>query len=1152
MNTAVIIVTYNSAATLAACLASVLAARQAGDELVVVDNASRDATPVILSRLAASLSVTHITVIQNKANLGFAAAVNQGIKASCSPLVALLNPDTVVPNGWQKRLASHFSEPQVAAVGPVSNFAAARQSVACHWQGLPPDGGGVQEAAERLYAINAGCYETTPLLIGFCLLLRRELLEKLGGLDERLFLGNDDLELSWRLRLHGYELRIATDCFVYHEGQHSFRTDPSSVTGRLVRESSNALYAILVEHYGAKRVPPPSELWNIDWFAPDAPMFNPLVRFHQVLILPIIKKTKTHDDFRPVTSIIILTWNQLRYTEECLAALARHTPESHEIIFVDNGSDDGTVEFLRNLVKDDSHYRLIENSSNRGFAAGCNQGLTEARGKFLVLLNNDVVVTPGWLSGLLDCHRSAPLAGIVGPLTNNASGIQGLGPNDYGSAGLDEFARQFHIRNLYRRISSRRLVGFCMLFSRQLYQEIGGLDERFGTGNYEDDDFCLRTAIAGYRNLIAGDIYVHHYGSVSFTGGGINYQNTMNGNWSLFQEKWSSPVTDQGEAARIARCRLREDLEQLILDEQYDKILEQLSGAGSEDVNDLLIRDIHARALWLKGRRGEAVSLLPSGSAAALTLQGCYALEAGDSKGAEALLWAAVSADLGCGVPYAYLAQLAQQRAEPEYAIELLMRGVTLTPVLMDFQPFLKNIVTQKQSEDLVSLLMEATRLYPESRRVAWLLVDWSAYAGLQKETVSAAEQFCVRFGTDDHVLATGLAARRILGTYSGIAPDGQQISLCMIVKDEERCLQHCLLSCRPLVEEMIVVDTGSQDHSSQIGELFGAQVLHYAWQDDFSSARNYSLAAAQGDWILVMDADERISASDYSLFKKILAETAPCGLVMTTRNYTSITTLDGFQSIDGVYPQDEGGLGWTCSTKVRLFPNHSKIRFEGVVHETVDESILRTGLTVQPHPVPVHHYGGLEKDRQTRKQRLYYTLGKRKVDQQRDSKSIYELAVQSGELGYWDEAAQLWQEFLGQEPGRAVAWFNLGYVLLRQGRMDDAVKATEHALAIQPDYPAAFVNLGICYFCLFQPETAEELLVTLMGRCPNDMTVRLLVALAMCLAGELSKGASELHNLQLSISGIEAFMVKLGELLKQVGRDDDAVLVTHLGQMLH
>jgi GT2 family glycosyltransferase/predicted SAM-dependent methyltransferase/tetratricopeptide (TPR) repeat protein len=1356
VNTAVIIVTYNSANTIAACLASVLAARQPGDELVVVDNASRDATPAILNGLAVSLPVIPITIIQNETNAGFAAAVNQGIKASRSPLVALLNPDTVVPDGWQNWLVSHFSEPQVAAVGPVSNFAAARQSVACHWQGPPPDGIGVQAAAERLHTVNAGCYETTPLLIGFCLLLRREPLEKLGGLDERLFLGNDDLELSWRLRLHGYELRIATDCFVYHEGQHSFHGDPVTVTGRLLRESSDALYDILEQHYGPGRVPPPSELWGIDWFEPSSPQFNHQVHFHQVLTKPVARgnignatrenrcsvnahqrrlhiggkqskpgweifnavpaenvthlgdardlsrfedntfselyasnllehfdylhdlmgvlkewlrvlkpagriylsvpdlaalsrlfldkqldasmrfqvmrailggHTDQHDyhlaafDYDilykylvtagfvaisraepfelfedtsnyvmyghtislnvtaekpgsadqqhrdvqitedvlplcqdaaiPLVSIIILSWNQRRYTEECLAALDRHTSEPHEVILVDNGSNDGTVDFLRNLAARDSRYRLIENRSNRGFAAGCNQGLVVARGKFLVLLNNDVVVTPGWLSGLLDCYSLDQCAGIVGPLTNNASGIQGLGPQEYGRAGLDAFARQFRNHNRQRRIPSRRLVGFCMLFSRQLYQEIGGLDERFGTGNYEDDDFCLRAAIAGYRNLIAGDVYLHHHGSVSFAGGGIDYCHTMNGNRSLFQEKWSAPVTERGEAARIARCRLREELEQLLLDEQYDEILVRLREVSEEEVADPLIRDIHAKTLWLKGRRAEAVSLLPAGSAAALTLQGCQALEIGDLKEAEAFLWTAISADPGFGAPYAYLAQLASQRGEVAYAADLLLRGVTLNPLLPDFEPLLEMIITQQRGLELVRILADAARLYPESRRVGRLVVDWSADAGLQSATVAAAEQFCVHFGCNERILATGLAARRGLGAYAGSAPEGQQTSLCMIVKDEERHLPHCLLSCRSLVQEMIVVDTGSKDHTAQLAELFGAKLLHHPWQDDFSSARNHSLAAAQSDWILIMDADERISPRDYLLFRKTLAETPPCGLVMETRNYTDLTTLDGFQANAGLYPEDEAGLGWTGSRKVRLFPNVPSVRFEGVVHETVDASILQAGLTLQPHPVPVHHYGGLEKDRQARKQQLYYLLGQRKAEQQRDLKAIYELAVQSGELGYWDEAERLWQELLGQEPGLAVAWFNLGYVLLRQGRMDDALNATERALAIQPDYPAAFVNLGICYFCLLPPETALGSLTDLIGRCPEDKTVCLLGALARCLAGRLPEGIAMLRNLQLSLNGTKDFISKLEEMLRQVGRDKDAVLLRHLEPLL-
>ncbi|MCE5209982.1 MAG: glycosyltransferase, partial [Deltaproteobacteria bacterium] len=76
-----------------------------------------------------------------------------------------------------------------------------------------------------------------------------------------------------------------------------------------------------------------------------------------------------------LVSVIILTFNQLEYTKECIRSLQKHTPESHEIIFVDNGSTDGTVQWLKRLTRENENYKLIENKQNFGFAKGCNQGI---------------------------------------------------------------------------------------------------------------------------------------------------------------------------------------------------------------------------------------------------------------------------------------------------------------------------------------------------------------------------------------------------------------------------------------------------------------------------------------------------------------------------------------------------------------------------------------------------------------------------------------------------------------------------------------------------------------------------------------------------------------------------------------------------------
>jgi glycosyltransferase involved in cell wall biosynthesis len=146
----------------------------------------------------------------------------------------------------------------------------------------------------------------------------------------------------------------------------------------------------------------------------------------------------------------------------------------------------------------------------------------------------------------------------------------------------------------------------------------------------------------------------------------------------------------------------------------------------------------------------------------------------------------------------------------------------------------------------------------------------------------------------------------------------------------------------KALADEMIVVDTGSADRTSDVATVFGARVFTYAWKDDFSAARNYSLEQARGDWILILDADEMIASRDHAFLKDQIAQyrDKPAALSLMTRNYTHVANLYQWRGNDKSYPGHEAGLGWVPSHKVRLFPRIECIRFRFPVHERVDPAI--------------------------------------------------------------------------------------------------------------------------------------------------------------------------------------------------------------------
>jgi GT2 family glycosyltransferase len=408
-----------------------------------------------------------------------------------------------------------------------------------------------------------------------------------------------------------------------------------------------------------------------------------------------------------LVSIIILCCNELEATRACVESLLRHTRLPYELIFVDNGSSDGTREYLEKvgvrgqragisrsdlwrLASEPSRVEVIRNETNVGFPRACNQALAKARGRYLVFLNNDTVLTPGWLDGLvaLSLH-DWPHVGLVGPVTNAAPAPQGIAVDYEELDGLDAFAMRRRRDFAGKTLAVPRLTGFCLLTRRDVLDRLGPLDERFGIGFFEDDDLCLRAREAGYRLQMAQDVFVHHVGNRTFNGMKLDLEQMLRQNFELLKAKWGAELT-----------------------------------AGY------------------------------------------------------------------------YL---------PERAV--------------------------------------AERATAEREGV--------------KENTGPALVEASANGTGD-----GAANPEI---QSGVEPPHSKIqkSLCMIVRNEEANLPGCLQSVEGLFDEIIVVDTGSEDGTREVARQFGARVFDFPWVDSFGTARNESLRHATGKWIMWLDADDRLDTEN-------------------------------------------------------------------------------------------------------------------------------------------------------------------------------------------------------------------------------------------------------------------------------------------------
>jgi len=232
-------------------------------------------------------------------------------------------------------------------------------------------------------------------------------------------------------------------------------------------------------------------------------------------------------------SIVMPVLNQQSMTNVCIETIQAHTKD-YELIIIDNGSEPA----FKNA--------LIRNETNLGFPVAVNQGIRAAKGDVICLLNNDVFVTPGWADRLLtalDTHD------IVGPVTNYCAGEQRVRLELYNDLEeLDSEAVKWSQMHDGRIDDINWVIGFCMMFKKSLYDELGEFDESLWPSSGEEIDFCLRAKDAGKKVGIAIDVYVHHEGSVTFKDMNAEhpYKDIIEKSEKHIKDRWGSAYESQG------------------------------------------------------------------------------------------------------------------------------------------------------------------------------------------------------------------------------------------------------------------------------------------------------------------------------------------------------------------------------------------------------------------------------------------------------------------------------------------------------------------------------------------------------------------------------------------------------------------------------
>ena len=254
----------------------------------------------------------------------------------------------------------------------------------------------------------------------------------------------------------------------------------------------------------------------------------------------IVLKKEIEKILFPKVSIIILSYNHpdlMKLTIE--SVLKRSFYPNMEVIVVDNASNSETVNLLKKYSKF-KNVKLILNKKNYGFAKGNNIGLKQATGKYLILLNNDVIVTPGWISRLLFYIKQKNI-GLVGPVTNNIGNEAKIDIRYDLNKNFEEKVFDYTSQHWGETMELKNIAAFCWIMSKETYKEIGQLDEAFGRGMFEDDDYCHRVIESGKKIIISDDVFIHHFGGASFKQIQTKeYKKLFEDNKKIFENKWKT------------------------------------------------------------------------------------------------------------------------------------------------------------------------------------------------------------------------------------------------------------------------------------------------------------------------------------------------------------------------------------------------------------------------------------------------------------------------------------------------------------------------------------------------------------------------------------------------------------------------------------
>ncbi len=317
------------------------------------------------------------------------------------------------------------------------------------------------------------------------------------------------------------------------------------------------------------------------------------------------------------------------------------------------------------------------------------------------------------------------------------------------------------------------------------------------------------------------------------------------------------------------------------------------------------------------------------------------------------------------------------------------------------------------------------------------------------------------------------------------------EITLCLMVKDEQRYLEKCLESVKPYVDDMIIIDTGSTDSTIEIAKRYTENVSSIPFGGDFSAIRNAAIEKVKTPWILFLDADEEFEESEISKLKDLLSNTPEDVAGYKVFRYNFFSTG-----------------GWYSGTNLKVFRNHPEIRYRKKVNETVQMSIEDLGLQVLDAPIVLNHFGHCRTvEERNNKSYKYMRLMEEQLKETPDDAFLEGyIGLISRTVGNFSEALTRSERAVEMNPTSATMHSFRGHVLRSTGNNEEALKSYKKAAELRPNDSSAWNMIGIIELTLGRYEEAYNTFKHAFNLNPIQVHVLINMGIAQECLGNIEK----------------------------------------------